>query len=379
MRTEHTYLDIEFLTKEIGNIEFPEFQREPTVWKLDKKRRLIDSILRDFDISSIYFFENTVGRLDCIDGRQRLNAIFSYLGINEADEDDNGFNLEIENEIFDDGDRFQEAQGKRFKGLPDLWKKKILEYKLNTVLIKEVDHEEELNLLFLRLQIASVLNAGEKLHAMTGQMRDSVFQTLRIHPFFEGIRIPERRFAREQVAAQILLNVYSLMEIGLFARSRYVDLQDFFKTHSSFDDKDKQQLEKVVETLDLLVSHFEGRLAHIKNRALAVSVYLYVRHLTEGQKESDIGPFAEFFLKLLKTLKWQIPKVVEMDLPYHDLLRFQTNITQAAPERYAIERRHAFLDEYFEYYRQHGKIKGDTEFHEKTGQDPEVERDKVSL
>ena len=46
------------------------------------------------------------GEYDCIDGRQRINAILSYLGENDIDEDDNAFHLKIENEIYDDEGRF---------------------------------------------------------------------------------------------------------------------------------------------------------------------------------------------------------------------------------------------------------------------------------
>ena len=64
------------------------------------------------------------------------------------------------------------------------WKEKIWDYKLNIVLISEIEKDEELNLLFLRLQIASILNAGEKLHAMTGDMRDTVFLDIGRHSYF---------------------------------------------------------------------------------------------------------------------------------------------------------------------------------------------------
>jgi len=42
------------------------------------------------------------------------------------------------------------------------------------------------------------------------------------------------------------------------------------------------------------------------------------------------------------------------------LLEFQTYISQAAVEKYAIENRQKFLEEYFDYYlKSGGKIKGD--------------------
>jgi hypothetical protein len=156
MKTYHTdYWTIEKLRETIDRIEFPEFQREPTVWDLEKKQRLIDSILRGFDISSIYVYKKENGGYDCIDGRQRINAIWSFLGINGQDEEDNAFHSKIENEIYDDGGYFKEVHSKRFEKFTPKWQKAILEYKLNIVEIMETEHDEELNLLFLRLQMPS--------------------------------------------------------------------------------------------------------------------------------------------------------------------------------------------------------------------------------
>ena len=67
------------------DIEFPEYQREPDIWSRDQKQRLLDSILRRFDISSVYFYRREDNGLECIDGRQRINAIMSFLEENEAD------------------------------------------------------------------------------------------------------------------------------------------------------------------------------------------------------------------------------------------------------------------------------------------------------
>ena len=100
-------------------VEFPEYQREPTVWNLEKKRRLIDSILRGFDIASFYFYRREDGAYDCIDGRQRINAILSYVGENDADTENNKFELTMTNEIYHDGDTYQAVHEKRFEQLAD--------------------------------------------------------------------------------------------------------------------------------------------------------------------------------------------------------------------------------------------------------------------
>ena len=380
MRTIHKYWPINELVKNIGEIEFPEFQREPNVWKLDKKQRLIDSIFRGFDISSIYLHKKEGGGYDCIDGQQRINAIMSYLGMNDADEEDNKFHSKIENEIYPDEGKFDEVDEVRFPTIQKTeWGGKILGYKLNIVEITDVENDQELNLLFLRLQIASVLNAGEKLNAMTGDMRDRIFYDIGKHAFLSKIRIPKRRFAREQVAAQIVLNEFNKRDNKAFHRSRYVDLQDFFKEYDKFTPKDKETVLRIKQRFEKIVQYFGDKLQYIENRAIAVSVYLFVSQLMDTDKEKEMKQFVEFFDMFLRTLKWQLPLGVQMHKAYWDLLKFQTNVTQAAGEKSAIERRHNFLGEYFYYYKETKKIKGDDEYFKDQGKSADVERKQTKL
>ena len=380
MRTIHQYWLISELVKRIGDIEFPEFQREPNVWKLNKKQRLIDSIFRGFDISSIYLYKKESGGYDCIDGQQRINAMMSYLGMNDADEEDNGFHSKIENEIYNDEGKFNEVDAVRFSTIRNTeWGRKILDYQLNIVEVTDVENDQELNLLFLRLQIAAVLNAGEKLNAMTGDMRDTIFYDIGKHAFLSKIRIPQRRFAREQVAAQIVLNEFSKRDNNTFHRSRYVDLQDFFKEYDKFTPKDKETVGNLKEKFGKIDKYFGDKLKHVGNRAIAVSVYLFVSQLIDTDEEKETKQFVEFFEMFLRTLRWQLPLGVQMDPAYYNLLKFQTNVTQAAGEKSAIERRHDFLGEYFYYYKQTKKIKGDDEYEASTGNKADTERAKVKL
>ncbi len=373
------------LLSNVGMIDYPEFQREPTVWNLDKKQRLIDSILRGFNISLIYFFRNAKDRYDCIDGRQRINAILSYLDSNAIfDKEDNSFHLKIENEIYDDAGKFKAIDSKRWKSIEKIkeykkWVKDILDYELHIAIISDIEKDEELNLLFLRLQIASILNAGEKLHAMTGDMRDWIFLELYKNPFFDKISIPHRRYAREQVAAQIAINEFSKRDSKKFHRSRYIDLQEFFKKYSKMSSNDKKLKKDIENKLNIINKNFGNKLKYAKNRAIAVSIYLFISELISNKKDKDIKIFVEFFTKFMKTLKWQLPQGVKMDPMYHDLLNFQTNISQAAGEKSAIQERHNILDGYFYHFKKEKEIIGDKEYRDEIKKEPDSFRNKMSL
>ena len=196
MKKDSKFWKIDELRNKFVTIDFPEYQRESNIWSLADKRRLIDSILRRFDIASLYFYRNET-ELICIDGRQRINAIMSFLDANPEDPSNNGFRLRVSNEIEDDeGNWFKELDGFTWKEIKTASEKgkatataahdQILGYELTVVLLSEATKPSEFNLQFTRLNLGTLINAGERLHAMVGEMRDLCFNSDKLgkHSFF---------------------------------------------------------------------------------------------------------------------------------------------------------------------------------------------------
>ena len=367
MKKKNVKWSIKDLQKKFDIIEFPEFQREPTVWNLEKKRKLIDSILRQFDIASIYLHKRDDGNFECIDGRQRINAIISFLGLNESAEQkegigsyDNKFKFISSDELL--GSNELDAFNKRgWEELAEQQQKRILDYEFNVLEITNLDRDEELNLMFLRLQLGAQLNPGEKLNAMLGVMRDLIFKgenPLGKHPYFDYLKIPKRRFSKELTAAQIAINFFSLKQGKGFKKARFVDLQEFFKTYVSFEDQEikiasllRERLNKVYDSLK------DNNRLNLKNRAIGVTAFFFINKLIESNEEDKILRFIEFLNVFLSKLKEEVEKGIDIDPDYRDLLKFQTYISQAAVEKYAIENRQKFLEEYFEFYSSNEMIK----------------------
>src|ERR1044071_8473516 len=137
---------IEKLLKERARISFPEYQRQPNLWSVEKKSLLIDSILRDIDIPKLYFFLASKDSYEVVDGQQRLWAIWEFV----------------------DGNYSYKSNGisKKFSALTKTQRDRIIDYKLQITLIENAD-DEYLRQLFLRLQLGLLLITGEKLHATT--------------------------------------------------------------------------------------------------------------------------------------------------------------------------------------------------------------------
>ena len=381
-RTEHW--TVEQLRGYFLDINFPEYQREPTVWTRGAKQRLIDSMLRQFDIASLYFYQNPDKSLDCIDGRQRINAIMSFLGENTTDQDD-GFPLRILNEIYEeDGEPFGSLSGMSFKEIEQAAANRggrvaktaqqmLLGYEVTCVLLSQVARPEEFNLQFTRLNLGAIINAGEKMHAMVGAMRNLCFDDERIgkHPFLNIVRIPIRRYAKEQVAAQVVAQVFSKKKSGKFTRSRHFDLQRFLKKHAVLTQIEQEWIRAIASTFDVLVRGLAGSEVFLRNRAVTVSTVLLAWEREMYNKPTELDSYARFLEAFLSRLRWQVGKELDVDPEYRYLIDFQRHVTQASVEKPAVEARSRTMTEQFERWLKEKKLRGDDEFGERTGMEPD--------
>lgn len=130
----------------------PNFQRK-YVWDSKKASSLIESILIKVPIPTIYLAATKEGKINVIDGQQRLTSIFSFL-----------------DGSFPDGKKFvlsklqvlNELSGKSFAELDDINQNKILDYTIRTVTFA-ADSDPDLQYeIFSRLNTGSVaLNSQE--------------------------------------------------------------------------------------------------------------------------------------------------------------------------------------------------------------------------
>ena len=370
MQKELEFWTIKELEGRFARINFPEYQREPNIWSRAAKQRLIDSITRQFDIASIYLYKDEDGSLDCVDGRQRLGAIMAFLGKN-PDDDDNAFEYKRMNEIYEDGEGpFAEVEGKTFDEINDRAKaghaqsQRFLDvvssYRIAIVSLSGSRRPEEFNLQFTRLNVGTMINSGEKLHAMVGDLRDVCFNDLGKHPFLQAVGIPTRRYAQEQVAAQLLCQLFSIAKSGRYARTRHFDLQRLFKEHADLAGDFRKIVEQAREIMDLLKGALDDP-AILKNRALTISAVLMAWKLDVKNKESA-SQLAEFLIEFLCRLNWQLKKGLDFNPAYRPLIDFNRDVTQASVESYAVERRTEFLIEHYLHWKETGKIREDEDY-----------------
>ncbi|HKS06831.1 MAG TPA: DUF262 domain-containing protein [Gemmatimonadaceae bacterium] len=331
---------VEELHKLRTSITFPEYQRQPNLWAVEKRRLLIDSILIDIDIPKLYFNQTKGHEYEVVDGTQRLWSLWEF----------------VDGELtVDDGGRFR-----TFEQLSAAKQERIRTYELQVVVFENAD-DAYLRELFLRLQLGLLLVTGEKLNAATGQMRDFVFRKLADHPFIESLKIPRRRHANATLGAQIAVNSFARAKQHSFARTRYEDLLFFFQEYELPTGDAKQlfakQTARIVSVMGSLHRLFGSRAKQIGTRSYVTSIYLLFEEIGEKMDADERRIFASFTFDLWARLRQEIAAGIERT--NRELYAFQTMLSSAPGERYQIERRHEKLKEYFAYYRKHRKVKGD--------------------
>jgi hypothetical protein len=223
------------------------------------------------------------------------------------------------------------------------------------------------------LNVGTIINSGEKLHAMVGEIRDQCFTRdgLGHHRFLDGINITTRRYSKEQVVAQILAQVFSIRKTNEYTRTRHFDLQHFFKENSTLDEAKRTWIKEVSATLDALAEGFEDA-SVLRNRAITVSTVL----LAWQQKVTpeNARAFAAFIGEFLCRLSWQVGRVrkgLDVDPEYRYLLDFQRHVTQASVEKPAVVARAEMLETLYGEWNSRSTFPGDKEYTKRTGVKPD--------
>jgi hypothetical protein len=180
----------------------PKYQRGE-VWTPQKKKLLIDSMLRGIDLPKIYLRKLDRGshQFEIADGQQRVSAIYNFLSdaVKLDYKKHNGLDL---TQLFGDG-----VSNPNYSTLPDDLKAKIQDYPLTIAIVEDASHAE-VRTLFGRLQLGSQLNSAEKRNAIISSAGDHIDGFARNHIFFQNSKIPVSRYKHQDYLAHALALVF---------------------------------------------------------------------------------------------------------------------------------------------------------------------------
>lgn len=279
MKMELRRRALDKIYKRRDRIDIPEFQREE-VWPTEKKRLLIDSILRGWHLPKFYF-RKTGDTFECIDGQQRLQAIWQF----------------YDNEL-----ELSEASAKQYRGstydkLPDLISDSFDDFEIEIEEIEDAT-DKELEELFLRLQLGTPLTTSEKLNAIGGDMHDFCRSAAK-QPFFRSkIGVKDTRYAHFDIAVK-----WAFIEArGIQPQMRFAQLAEFLEQNRSFSTS-SELAKRIKDALRYLDQAFLGGAARLRNRASVLSVCMVASALIRAKvaptTARSLGKFLDDFLSRL--------------------------------------------------------------------------------
>lgn len=154
-----------------GRINFPECQREPDAWSTEKKRKLIDSILRGYQLPMFYFKpydENGQDKFWVYDGQQRIGTIVSFIK--------NEFSLKSTKNFKLESIRFSDTKIQKFDTDDPVFYRSLVDAAVEKILKTHIHYyslpplpDEFLDETFTRLQEGQSLSGVERRRAHSTQ------------------------------------------------------------------------------------------------------------------------------------------------------------------------------------------------------------------
>lgn len=187
---------------EAGDIDLqPDFQRQE-VWATSKKKRLIDTVIREWSIPPIHMVVRADGLLEVLDGQQRLASIRDFFNNVFA----------ISGDVTPLDARVRSLDGKFYKTLDISDRRRFDQYTLRCFRITDYQPEEPSEL-FYRLNQPTMLTAGEQRNALFGPAREQLKHLVALFISLGGeketLGFSNARLAYDDILARLLFFVES--------------------------------------------------------------------------------------------------------------------------------------------------------------------------
>lgn len=265
----------------------PDFQRGE-VWGDPKKKRLIDTILREWHVPPVHVVvEEETELQEVLDGQQRLVAIRDFaLGEITVDGNCQPYDEEI-----------SALHGKTYEELPDKYRRRFDNYALRVIRITDYRPDEP-GELFFRLNQPTSLTAAEQRNAFYGKARAQVkgvvskFETFGIDDKILGFK--NSRMAYDDVVAKVC---YSHHVRSLQVKVTAGVVSSLFRSGEPFSE------DAVLSVYDALVlfGKVGTKFSELKfNKATFFSWLIFLSRFVRHKEMPQVDELAEFMIKFEK-------------------------------------------------------------------------------
>lgn len=258
----------------------PAWQRGPA-WQQSRRILLIDSILREMDVPKIYLrkIAGSMYTHEAVDGQQRLRAIWDFVDEAQA------FPLKLTPALPPIGAR--EIADKTFAQLGKTLRERLLNFEIGVGEISDASNDE-ITVLFARLQMGMPLNPAELRNAELGRMRNIIQLMTKSHEFFANTKMKDSRTKHFDYASY----AFAVAANGDTRDMKSMDLRDLQRDYNKRPMEELTDLSaKVGEALNVLAKVDQHTRFPITRKWIFVDLLGLIMKMQEEGRAIDVARF----------------------------------------------------------------------------------------
>lgn len=229
------------------------YQRR-SVWNIQDKVRLIETILLDLIIPEVFFWPAAIDAESgktyehIVDGQQRLNAIFEFI----SGRDDKGDVFVLANKHLLNREIEERCGNKSFADLGEEDKKRIWRYQISVVEIDASFKKADITEMFYRLNLTNYsLNAQEKRNSQESAFGDAA-EALSTLDFWKECKVFSSADAKRMRDIEYCCSVYILANEGVVDQTNSKIINNYYDDYAEEFDKDKALAKKIDKAIDAI-------------------------------------------------------------------------------------------------------------------------------
>lgn len=278
---------------EENDIFVPEYQRD-FVWDEVRQSRLIESITLGLPIPIVFMAEDANGRLEIVDGSQRIRTLAAYLS-------DELTLTRLE--------KLTELNDLKFSDLPKSRQKKIQNTPIRMIVLSESATEEVRNDLFERINRGSDLlrNMEKRKGIYPGTFNDFIYKECAKNQLLVKLAPLSKSVINRQEHEELILRFFAMMDLypkfPTFGRGIGVVLDKYMESKNKTFTPDEKEIKQKQfnEMLEFVDNVFENGFRKKNGNSItriffeAVSVGVHLALQEEGQLNSTKLDASEWF------------------------------------------------------------------------------------
>ncbi len=224
------------------------YQRR-TVWADKDKVRLIETILLDFVVPEVYFWDSErnvdtgIPITHIVDGQQRICTIIDFL--------QGKFSLNTK--YLTDKTIIDNYGNMSFINLPKDIIRKIWEYPLSVILIDSDCSIEEIKKIFYRLNMTDYsLNSQERMKSI-GSAFGEKSEALSNFEFWNTVNVFSTLDVKRMKDVYYCGCIYILADTGIIGQTTTEEVEDYYKDYADTFDEDDALLEKIKRAMEMIL------------------------------------------------------------------------------------------------------------------------------